>query len=128
MAEVVVDVSALVDLLLGNRLGAAVARRLIDERLHAPAHVDAEVLSALGRLHRGGLVSAVQVTAMLQTLTVAPIVRHDLVDLIPGAWARRDRVRLVDAVSLELADRVGGPLVTTDLRLRNEALVDAVEA
>lgn len=50
MAEtVVVDASALVDLLLGNELGLVVAQRLRDTRMHVPAHVDAEVLSALGR-------------------------------------------------------------------------------
>ena len=38
MAEVVVDASALVDLLLDNELGGAVRRRLAGHALHAPAH------------------------------------------------------------------------------------------
>lgn len=128
MADVVVDASALVDLLLGNRLGAEVARRLSDERLHAPAHLDVEVLSALGRLHRGAHLTEEQVETMLASLRAAPIVRHEPADLVRGAWARRDRVRLVDAVYLELADRLDAPLVTTDLRLRHEAHVDAIGA
>ena len=127
MADVVVDASALVDLLLGNRQGGEVARRLADERLHAPAHIDSEVLSAFGRMHRGGLLSAVQVDAMLRSLTAAPIERHGLVDLVTGAWGRRDRVRLVDAVYLELADRLGAVLITTDLRLRHEARVETID-
>lgn len=127
MADVVVDASAVVDLLLGNLIGAAVARRLADERLHAPAHLDAEVLSALGRMNRGDLLSVAQVGEMLQALSSAPIVRHAVVDLVSGAWVRRDRVRLVDAIYVELASRVGGALVTTDLRLRNEPHVEVVE-
>ncbi|MBW4042912.1 MAG: type II toxin-antitoxin system VapC family toxin [Acidobacteria bacterium] len=127
MADVVVDASALVDLLLGNRLGKAVARRLVDERLHAPAHIDSEVLSALGRMHRGGLLTVGQVDGMLRSLTAAPIARHGTDGLVAGAWARRDRVRLVDALYLELAERVGGPLITTDLRLRHEPRVEALE-
>ncbi len=36
----VVDASAIVDLLLGNELGAAVQRRLAGTVLHAPAHLE----------------------------------------------------------------------------------------
>lgn len=127
MGDVVIDASALVDLLIGNRLGGAVARRLVDERLHTPAHIDSEVLSALGRMHRGGHVTATQVDAMLRALSAAPVVRHELVDLVAGAWARRNRVRLADGVYLELAERLESPLITTDLRLRPELRVETIE-
>lgn len=127
MGDVVIDASALVDLLIGNRLGDAVARRLVDERLHAPAHIDSEVLSALGRMHRGGHLSATQVDAMLRALSTAPVVRHELAGLVAGAWARRDRVRLADGVYLELAERLEAPLITTDLRLRPELRVETIE-
>ena len=40
------DASALVDLLVGERLGAAVDTRIDNRSLHAPAHLDAEVRSA----------------------------------------------------------------------------------
>jgi predicted nucleic acid-binding protein len=46
MDEGVLDASALVNLLLDNELGAAVQRRIAGHPLHAPAHLDAEVLSA----------------------------------------------------------------------------------
>lgn len=127
MDDVVVDASALVELLIEGRLGEAVGRRLLGARLQAPAHLDAEVLSALGRLHRAGRFPASRVSAMLTALVAAPIVRHPLPDLLAGAWARRERVRLVDAVYLELADRLGVPLLTTDLRLRAEPRVEVVE-
>ncbi|WP_375400461.1 type II toxin-antitoxin system VapC family toxin [uncultured Amnibacterium sp.] len=127
MPDVIVDASALVDLLVGNELGQAVAARLLNVRLRAPAHIDSEVLSALGRMHRGGLLTARQVDAKLRSLAAAPLVRHELTDLLAGAWARRDRVRIVDALYLELAGRLGVPLITTDLRLRHEPGVETVE-
>ena len=65
MAEAVLDASALVDLLLGNEVGGAVRRRIAGHVLHAPAHVDAEVLSALGRLHRAGDLEAGSVESTL---------------------------------------------------------------
>jgi predicted nucleic acid-binding protein len=51
MADVVIDASAMVDLLLGNDLGEKVAARITGHELHGPTHLDYECLSALGRLH-----------------------------------------------------------------------------
>ena len=61
MAEVAVDASALIDLFLGGPLGDAVATRLASHGLHGPAHLDAECLSALGRLNRAGDIPAATV-------------------------------------------------------------------
>lgn len=128
MAEVVVDASALVDLLLGNDLGEAVERRLAGHGLHAPAHLDAEVLSALGGLSRAGALGEPAVDAMLPRLAAAPIRRHPVAGLLAGAWWRRHRLRLADAIYVELAEAEGLPLVTTDGRLRPVAAAEVVGA
>lgn len=112
--RVVVDASAMVDLLVGSPLGEPVRRRLEGQQLHAPAHLDAEVLSALGRLHRGGKLSAIAVATRLRQFAAAPIRRHDLADMLEGAWKLRHNLRLVDALYVELAMRLEAPLVTTD--------------
>ncbi len=117
MAEAVVDASALVDLLLGNELGDAVKTRIAGHVLHAPAHVDAEILSALGRLERTGAVEAESVETMVARLAAAPIQRHPLTDLLTGAWSRRHQLRLADALYVELAASRDLPLITTDRRL-----------
>ena len=126
MAEVVVDASALVDLLIGADLGQAVARRLRGQTMHAPAHADAEVLSALGRLHRAGHVDVRSVDMMIGELAAAPIERHPVAMLLAGAWSRRQQVRLADALYLELATTMGLSLVTTDNRLREMPVVEVV--
>lgn len=128
MAEAVADASALVDLLLANDFGQAVGKRLTGTGLHAPAHVDAEVLSALGRLHRAGDLAAADVEAKLTVLAAAPISRHGVGDLLLGAWARRHRLRLADALYVELAAQLDCPLVTTDRRLHDEPVADIVSA
>lgn len=114
MGRLVVDASAIVDLLAGSPLGDPVRRRLEHHQLHAPAHLDAEVLSALGRLHRAGKLSAIAVASRLSEVAAAPILRHDLAALIEGAWNLRHNLRLVDALYVALAARLEAPLVTTD--------------
>lgn len=126
MAEVVVDASAMVDLLLDNEFGSAVRRRLAGHGLHAPAHLDAEVLSALGRLHRAGELEAEYVESRLRDLGAAPIQRHDVSELLIGTWSRRHQLRLVDALYVQLAVMLDLPLVTTDRRLHAAPSVDVV--
>lgn len=128
MAEAVLDASALVDLLLGNEIGHAVQRRVAGHVLHAPAHVDAEVLSASGRLHRSGAIEADDVEAMLVRLAAAPIQRHPVAVLLIGAWTRRHQLRLADALYVELAASRSLPLVTTDGRLRPVPVAEVVTA
>lgn len=120
------DASALVDLLLANEMGHAVRHRIAGHVLHAPSHLDAEVISALGRLHRAGELAAHDVEGMLTELAIAPIQRHSVKDIVLGAWARRDQLRLVDALYVELAVSRRWPLVTTDRRLRAVPAADVV--
>ncbi len=113
----VIDASALVDLVLGEAVSVAVQSRVDGAVLHAPSHLDAEVLSGLGRLHRAGRLSAAFVSRRLDVVAAAPIVRHGVHGLLHGAWRRRSRLRLADALYVELADQLGVPLLTTDRAL-----------
>jgi predicted nucleic acid-binding protein len=128
MAEVVLDASALLDLLLGNPVGGAVRQRVAGQSLHAPGHIDAEVLSALGRLSRAGNLDDDTVTRLLDRVVDAPIERHSVHGLVAGAWARRHQLRLADALYVELAAARGAALVTTDRRLTSVPTVDVVVA
>ncbi len=111
---VVIDASAMVDLLVGSPVAAAVAERLRAHELHAPAHFDAEVLSALGRLNRAGHIVADETEARIDRLAGAPIERHSLAELVSGAWQRRHDLRLVDAFYVEPACLLEVRIVTTD--------------
>jgi predicted nucleic acid-binding protein len=114
----VVDASALVEALLGTDLGARVRARMRGHILHAPAHLDAEVLSVLGRLRRAEDIQESIATAALDELAAAPIRRHPLAGLLTSAWERRANQRLADALYVELAVSLDAtPLLTTDARL-----------
>jgi predicted nucleic acid-binding protein len=112
--RVIVDASAMVDMLAGTPVSAAVRERLRGHELHAPAHFDAEVLSALGRLQRAGRLTEGQVRTRLDRLRTAPVYRHPLPALVVGAWRLRQTLRLVDALYVELANQIELLIVTTD--------------
>jgi predicted nucleic acid-binding protein len=79
---VVLDASAMVDLLTGRSGANPIRLRLRDTAIQVPAHFDAEVVSALGRLSRGGQLTGGDVAELLGTLLRAPFARHQLQDLI----------------------------------------------
>lgn len=114
---VVIDASVLVDLLAGTDYADPAAARLRGTALHAPALLDAELLSALGRLHRAGELTTDEVENGLDRLQTLPLTRHPLPGLLAGAWARRADLRLTDALYSELAAHLHAPLLTTDHRL-----------
>jgi predicted nucleic acid-binding protein len=113
----VVDASLVIDFVLGVDGAASIGERIEGLELWAPAHIDAEVLSVFGRMERAGLLSAEEADLRLHAALDVPVRRELLVDLVPGAWARRPTVRLADALYVELAERLDVPLLTTDARL-----------
>jgi len=115
--RLIVDASAMVDLLLGARRAAAIESRLRGHELHAPAHFDAEVLSAIGRLERAGHLSASDAAERIDRVSAVPLERHPLAPLLAGAWQRRHNLRLVDALYVELATHIEAPIVTVDAGL-----------
>jgi predicted nucleic acid-binding protein len=115
--RIVLDASAMVDILVHNDRTTAVSARITRAVIHVPAHFDAEVLSALGRLNRAGHLTNTAVATALGRLARAPLTRHPLLNLTIGAWSKRAAIRLPDALYVELAEQLDMPLITTDGRL-----------
>ena len=115
--EAVVDASLVVDFVLGGTQAVAIGAHIDGLELWAPAHIDAEVLSAIGRMHRAGELTTREAGTRLGEAMDIPLRRQLLDDLVPGAWRRRDRLRLSDALYVEVASRRDVPLLTTDARL-----------
>jgi predicted nucleic acid-binding protein len=119
--SLVVDASVVVDLVARTSRAPAVGARLRGSVWHAPGHLDAEVLSALGRLERAGRLEAVEAAEGLVALSELPIERHAVSALLLGAWTLRNELRLVDGLYVELARQLGMRLITSDQRLARAA-------
>ncbi|MDX1659274.1 MAG: type II toxin-antitoxin system VapC family toxin [Nitriliruptorales bacterium] len=122
--QYVVDASAVVEVMRESDLGRELAEMMSEAVLVAPAHLDAEVLSAMGRLVRGGTLGADAVTQRVAYLDQLPVRRHPLPPLVRQAWALRDVVALRDALYVACTEAVDGVLLTLDRRLARSAPVE----
>ncbi|MDQ3608362.1 MAG: type II toxin-antitoxin system VapC family toxin [Actinomycetota bacterium] len=118
----VVDASALVELLLGRPAEAQVAQhfRTHDFDLHAPHLVGVEVASALRHIVAVGEADAPRATGALTDLLDLPLERHAHEALLPRGWTLRDNLSAYDATYVALAEVLvegGAPLLTADRRL-----------
>jgi predicted nucleic acid-binding protein len=112
----VLEPSALLDLLVGSPEGEAVRSVVGGYVIHISDHAPIDVAAALRRMAAWGRLSKPQLARRVALLTQAPFSRHPGSELLAGAVARGE-LRLGDALSIELSDRLAAPLVTTDSRL-----------
>ncbi|MBE7190391.1 type II toxin-antitoxin system VapC family toxin [Jatrophihabitans endophyticus] len=113
------DASVLVAFYVSDdpRRDDVVARLAAGDALYAPAHLDAEVVSALRGLVRAvpGRESAVPVA--LRHLAGFPIRRLPLAPLLDRMWELRANVTAYDAAYVALAEQLDAPVITCDAKL-----------
>lgn len=116
---IVLDASAIVELVTGTARGASVAARIADPAvgLHAPHLVDVEVLQALRRYQRAGELEEAGAAAALGAFLELDLERHGHEPLLARAWELRANLTAYDAVYVALAEALEAPMVTCDARL-----------
>jgi predicted nucleic acid-binding protein len=116
---IVVDASAMTELLLQTPLGVKVEARLFrdGDMLCVPHLLDVEVAQAVRRLARAGEVTDARAAATLVDLADFDLDRHAHVDLLDRIWQLRTNLTAYDAVYVALAEALEAPLVTCDAPL-----------
>jgi predicted nucleic acid-binding protein len=114
---VVIDASALVDLVVQSERAPAVAQAVGSTDMVAPDVVNPEVLSALLRLEWTGALTAQRAVQAVDDLMDAPVRRFSTLPLLAEAWSLRANVSAADACYVVLARILRCPLVTADRKL-----------
>lgn len=116
---VVLDASAVVELVLGTAVGARIRDRVTDPRisLHSPELVDLEVLHVLRRYERLGTVRPDRAWEASRNLIDLDLARYSHGALLERVWSRRFNLTAYDAAYVTLAEILDAPLLTTDGRL-----------
>ena len=124
----VVDASAVVEVLLQTEAGRRIEERLFapGETLHVPHLIDIEVAHALRRAWLQGCIDEVRAEEAIDDLAAWSLNRypHDL--FLPRIWTLRHNVTAYDAVYIALAETLEVILFTCDLRLASSSGHDAV--
>ena len=116
---IVLDASALVELLLNTATGRTIAARIADPALgvHVPHLADIEVAQALRRYAKDGELDAAEAAAALEDLRALDLQRHSHEPLLERVWELRHNLSAYDAVYVALAEVLDTVLLTCDGRL-----------
>ena len=116
---IVVDASALVEILLRTPAAEAVERELFDtpRTLHAPHLLDVEVAQVLRRYAATGELSTERGGLALADLAAFPIRRYPHDFLLPRIWELKNNLSAYDSAYVALAELLEATLVTRDRRL-----------
>ncbi len=88
-----------------------------DEVFQVPSIFDAEALSALRGLVRGGKFDRAAAADLIADLVILPAERWHMSPLLPRMWELRDNLTPYDAAYVALAEVTGGVLLTGDERI-----------
>lgn len=118
MTALVVDASAIVELLLTTEVGRRVAVELAAEQtLHAPELLGVEVVSVLRRLTRRNEITDDEARQALIDLDALGIEVYAHSPLLDRALELRESVTAYDAVYVALAEAMNVALLTCDAKL-----------
>lgn len=113
---IVLDASAVLELLLSTERGERIARRVADPALalHVPHLLDLEVTQALRRYVRDGDLPPAAAEEAILNLRALDLDRHAHEPLLERVWTLRQNLTAYDAVYVALAEVLDAVLVTCD--------------
>ena len=113
---IVVDASAVIDVLLQTPDSLALTNRLLDASAVncAPQLIDIEMVSVMRRLVHRREIPEARASAALADFEQLPLERYPHQLLLPRIWAYRHNLTAYDAAYLALADALDCRVITRD--------------
>jgi predicted nucleic acid-binding protein len=116
---IVLDASAIIEVLLNTPTGAALRQHLFvaRETLHVPHLTDVEVLQVLRRYSMTRVLNEERANEALADYAAMPLTRYPHSVLLPRVWELRHNLTAYDAVYIALAEALPARFVTCDRAL-----------
>lgn len=115
---IVIDASAMIELLLDTELGRAVGERVFAENSrHVPHLLDIEVAQVMRRYVSAHQLKALRALEAIEDLSEFPLTRHAHTVLLERVFELRHNLSAYDAVYVALAEALGATLITCDRAL-----------
>lgn len=116
---IVLDASAVLDLLLATPRGRAVDLRLqaSEEEAVAPQVLELEVAQVLRGMVARRELDPTRAARALDDLALLPVVRYPDAALLPRVWSLRQHATAYDAAYVALAEALEAVLLTSDPRV-----------
>ena len=126
---IVVDASAVLELLLLTPTGLRIAERVLDPSasVHAPELLDVEVTQVLRRFERTGELTAARGFEALLDLADLAVERYPHRPFLPRIWQLRPNLTAYDACYVALAEALDAPLLTCDVRIAGAVHAATIE-
>ena len=124
---IVLDASAVVELLLVTAAGRKLAERIRPSSisLNAPHLVDVEVTQAVRKYVLAGAISGERGRLALRHLAELDLERYSHTPLLPRIWALRENLTAYDATYVALAEVLQATLLTSDQRIASAPGIQA---
>ncbi len=116
---IVIDASAIFEVLINSPSGRRIAHRIADPKLslHAPHLLDIEVTQVLRGYVLKRLIAEDRARQILEDFSQLDIHRYEHRHLLRQVWRFRHRVTAYDAAYVVLAEVLDAPVLTMDRRL-----------
>jgi predicted nucleic acid-binding protein len=113
---IVIDASAVVEMLLGSAKGWKVEQRVLGsgESLHAPHLLDLEVTQVMRRYLQAKALTPSRAQMAFDDFRALKYRRYPHDVLLKRIWSLRDNFTAYDAAYLALAEEIGATVVTCD--------------
>ena len=118
---IVVDASAIIEVLLNTPAGTALRRHLFAARetLHVPHLTDVEVSQVLRRYSITRILDQERANDAFDDYAAMPLTRYPHSVLLPRVWELRHNLTAYHAVYIALAEALAATFVTCDRALRS---------
>jgi len=118
---IVIDASAVLEILSGSSIGLQLETAIAHLGLHAPELLDLEVANTVRRWETAGILRPNEGESLMTVFLAMRITRYPHLPLLGDVWRMRHNLTAYDAAYLALARHLDAELLTMDEGLKKRS-------